>query len=673
LNHFLSNYLYRFLIQSNLNIFVEFLGKIEILVNEYLIISFLGRFKKSSLLMVMMLLTFLFAIDINPLQAQIPKTINTNSSPTQSTSSDLLEIEGPDSTIYNYVLLNDIFKLHTIDDSLASISFLHKDPMWHDGNELVNTGNRGSASYPLLYRPNVNIGFNDGYNQYYPYKLNLANFKFYEQNRPIADLNFSQLADQQNISVGAEFSRNFSNGLSFSINYKRLSQKGFFANQNTKSTNFGAGLRYKSKNERYNAFLIFIQNANEENHNGGILNLDDLNEQFLTNIPTILSDAKTRQQEQTYGIVQYYKLSRSTRDAWRIYLRNDLVYMPSYFQFGDDIINDSSDSLFYGNLAIDNRGIRRNLEIDHFKNAFYIHGEKIKGASSRLGITYDRFAIINGSDSTRNDLTLSYDGRLPILNKFFINVSGKLGLLKNAGNFDLTGQIEFNPSSSINLNTGIKFFNSEQNYNAQFLRLNDQIIINQNLDKSLGSILFGELQLIKLKFKASIAQSVVNKPVYWDTSGKVVQDNGVISVTSLSIAQNFRLWKLHFDNHLHFQILSDKIYPLPSFYSTHQLYYANSVFKKAMDINFGLDIRLINDYRGGQYQPVFGTYHLSDTNLPFFPAVNLYLMARISTFRVILMMENFSQSFVSEHNFDVINHPQFGSKFRFSVQWLLKD
>ncbi|HMU04753.1 MAG TPA: hypothetical protein PJ990_14065, partial [Saprospiraceae bacterium] len=139
------------------------------------------------------------------------------------------------------------------------------------------------------------------------------------------------------------------------------------------------------------------------------------------------------------------------------------------------------------------------------------------------------------------------------------------------------------------------------------------------------------------------------------------------------LKQNFRIWRIHLDNQFHYQVFSNNLYPLPSYYSTHQLYYSGSAFKKVMDLNIGLDVRLVDDFEGGVYHPVYGEFVKTDTNLPFFPAANLYLIARVSSFRAIIMLENFSQRFRNDINFDAIGHPQFDSKLRFGLYWLLKD
>ncbi|HMR89756.1 MAG TPA: hypothetical protein PKD51_16455 [Saprospiraceae bacterium] len=585
------------------------------------------------------------------------------------------EDSGLDTTIYMYVLLDNIFEKTNMVDTAANIQFLHRDPIWRDGNEQYNTGNRGSATSPLRYRPVINTGFNTGYDQYNIYKLTTDNFRFYEQNRPLTELSFTQLANQQNLHVGAEFSRNFSDGLSVSLNYNRISQVGIYNNQATKSTNFGIGFRYKSKSDKYNAFLVFLQNANEEQNSGGLQNISDLvDNEFRASIITKLNNARTRQQERTLALVQYLKLNNAKSKTWRVYLRNDLEYKPSYFIFSDNTLNTNNDSTFYGNLNIDTRGIRRYVTVNQIRNTFFINGERIAGVQGRLGLTFDHFNITNGSTpSSRTDLTLRFDGKVPIFSGLEMNTSAKLGLLNNAGNFDVSGKIDIKVSKIAKLASGIQVFRSEQSLHTNSLIINDQIIFTNNFTPSFGTILQADLDVPTLRFQAGFAQNIVNNPVFWNKDFLPTQLTGVLSNTYFRLKQNFRIWRIHLDNQFHYQVFSNNLYPLPSYYSTHQLYYSGSAFKKVMDLNIGLDVRLVDDFEGGVYHPVYGEFVKTDTNLPFFPAANLYLIARVSSFRAIIMLENFSQRFRNDINFDAIGHPQFDSKLRFGLYWLLKD
>lgn len=596
-------------------------------------------------------------------------TLKTNSSqPTDSQES------GPDSTIYKYIFTDDIFVVKEVSDSLADINFMHKYSLANNG-EYIHTGNYGAALQSIVYQNEINTGFSHGYNQYRMYQIRPESFKFYEQNRPLTDLFFSQLGNQENIMVGADFSRNFSNGLSVSLNYNRISQKGLYNGQDTKSTGFGIGIRYKSPKEKYNAFLIFTHNANEEGHTGGITydTILDINE-YRRSIAVNLQEASTRQQERNLSFIQYYKLNSVKNKEWNLYIRNDFQILPSYFKYTDNKVPDSINQSFYFGLNNDIRGLRRYTDISQYSDGFFVHGEKVKGVSGRIGIIYDLYQIQDTPKNyNRSDLTATFDGKIPFLKSFEIITKAKLGLLANAGNFDILGKMNIKVSKIASLDGGLRIFRSEPTYRSTLLNINDQNILDTTFSNPFGTVLFADLAIPKVKFSAGVTQSIVSNPIFWPKNGAATQFDGVYTMTYLKLAQNVKLGRFHLDNQVHFQLQNNNLYPLPDFFSSHQIYYAGRWFKKVMDISIGLDARLIPEYKGPTFHPLFGSFNLSDTNLPFFPASNLFILIRVSSFRAMFMIENFSQYFRKDVNFDVVNHPQFDPKFRMGFRWLLKD
>ena len=609
-----------------------------------------------------------------PIYAQRPTSFGQGGGNRPNQQTTTTQDTGPDTTIYEYILIDNIYKKTPLSDTLADISFMHNNMLIRNNVQSVHTGNFGSAAYPLTYRPKIFSGFASGYNQYDNYQLKLNTFRFYEQNRPISDLYFSQLTSQENINVRANFSRNFSKGLSVSVNYLRISQKGFYTGQDTKSTSFGIGLRYKSSSERYNAMLLFIHNATEEGHIGNIISENDLLIRFKKDIPVVLSQAATRQQERNVAFVQYLKLSDAKKSDFRLYIKNYTEYKPSYYKFYDNNINDSNDTLFYNVNNTDKRGLRRYLSINHLSNSFYINGEKSNGLNGKLGLVMDLFYIKDGTEpNNRFDLTGVFDGIVPVFRTLQLETKGKLGLAKNIGNFDFSGRLNIKISKLGSLSGFLRFFRSENPYNVNRLVINDIVEKENSFSKPVGTEFGGDLVIPSLRIKAGLSQTIVNKPIYWSVDGMATQSDGIFTSTYVKFEHILRIGHFNLNNHLHLQIFNTNLYPLPKYYSTHQLYYSGSWFKKVMDVSLGLDVRLIPDYNGPGFQPLYGEFHLTNSALPFFPASNLFFLARVSSFRAMIMMENFSQYFVTNTNFDVFGNPQFDPKLRFGFQWLLKD
>ncbi|KXK38262.1 MAG: hypothetical protein UZ09_BCD002001515 [Bacteroidetes bacterium OLB9] len=584
-------------------------------------------------------------------------------------------ISGKDSIpiIYKYVLVNDIFSIQEAIDTLADIAFIHRVSTSNQG-EYINTGNYGSAMQSLIFQNDIHTGQNVGYLQYRNFQLTKDNFKLFEPNRPLADLFFSQVGSQDNISAQADFSRNFSDGLSVSLNYKRISQKGFYENQAAKATTFGFGLRYQSPSKNYDAILLFLQNANQESNNGGI-SYDSLvyTENFRKAITTRLSNAETRQQEQTMSLIQYFRLNRKSNDRWNLYVQNDLTYQPSYFKYYDTEVNDeSAESLYFG-FNDTPKGLRRYLDVKNISDGFYVHGSGINGIAGKVGLLYEHFIFDDRPVSVRkNDLTAIADGKIPFLKYFELDLKGKLGLLENAGLFNLSAGMDINIGKIGRLDGGIQIFRAQPSYRTTHLHINNQIFRDTSFSKPFGSEIHAGIYIPSIKLSADLKQSIINNPVYWDYNGLSAQHEGIFTITQLHISHRLKIKSFNLNNDVYFQLQSDYLYPLPKLFTTHQLYYSGKWFQ-AMEINIGLDGRLIPDYQGPAFNPLTSAYHLSDTTLPFFPTANFFVSAKVSMFRAFFTMENFSQYFMDTHNFDVVHYPAMDPSFRMGFSWLLKD
>ena len=96
----------------------------------------LNAYKKgfylSALLLYFIMLSFIS-------QAQRPSNFgqgNNTANPAQEEQND-----GPDSTVYEYFITDNIFEKYTLKDSLADTKFLHRNTLQNSGHESIHTGN----------------------------------------------------------------------------------------------------------------------------------------------------------------------------------------------------------------------------------------------------------------------------------------------------------------------------------------------------------------------------------------------------------------------------------------------------------------------------------------------------------------------------------------------------
>lgn len=550
------------------------------------------------------------------------------------------------------------------------------DPTKLSGNEHVTTGGTFSPANRLLYAPGVNITFHHGYDQYNVYAKRFDNFRFYTATQPQTDVFFSQFANQLNFSAGARVAVPFRSGWSFSLDFFRVNEQGFYRSQAIKSTNLATGLRYIQPGGRYSFILGYTQHAHDEENNGGLIDPYTLSSFPLrSSAPVFIIGAKTRQQQRSFSVVQFLNLAG--KKNWKLYARNTLLYEPSYFKFSH--ATTARDTLYYGTYLKDTRGIRRFIDLERYHAGFFLHGENAGGLRGSIGIRYDHFVLENqGLRNNRSDITAIFRGNLPLFKVFELQTVAALGLGGNAGNFDLRGSMIFNLKKWANLKGEARFYLSEPTYAQEILILNRETIFNQSLEKSFGSRFSGTLEIPFSKTSFTLHQHLHTNPVFWafneNSTGKIdieTRQADLLSLTAFHIRQDLSFYNITFNHAVFFQFFNENLYNLPSWYSVHQLYYQFRIFRKALELSLGGELRLIPEYEGIGYSPVHGQFFSDDTTvMPFVPDADLVLNAKIKTFRISFILENAGPLLGFSHNFDVRDYPRMDPLLRFSLRWV---
>ncbi len=581
----------------------------------------------------------------------------------------------PDTIILRYFKLSDITTFYDFQDSTLDNFFHQYDPAKRRWIDYQNLGNAGSAARSQVYESKPYIGFDEGLNQYDLYNYKLDDFRFFENNTPLTNVFFTPVGGQQNFVIRSDFARSFNDGTSISLNYRRIRQQGFYSNQLTKTTNFGVSLRYQSEDKKYTGFLSILSNVNEEGQNGGIdetLSPSDLGDR--ANVPIVSADAQTRHQQKQYSLINYYQLNKPEKNQVQYLLRYDLKFDRRYYKFNDATTSAPSDSLEYGDFNIEDRGIRFYNKINKISNAFYAYASNGEKLNIRAGLVYDRYDIDQlGFDSGFDNLYVDFKGDVPITKSISIQSTGQLGLGDGAGDFHLRGSLNLDLGNWIDVNGGAAFYRYTPDLISRSLVLNGLKVDGweKDLTKPVGSDLFGEFTIPKLKIKGNIKQSLVTNAIYYDSKSTVRQTEEIFSSTSISIANEFTFWKLGMENYAMFQIFNDNIYNLPTLYTKHNLHITGYLFDKALYARFGAEIRLNPSHTGSDYSQVIGQFRQSNETLGFYPMTDVYFTGKVKTFRLFLRFENVNNLFQNEVAYQVANYPQFDFKMRLGVSWLL--
>lgn len=585
----------------------------------------------------------------------------------------------PDTTIFRSFTLLDISDFTDFVDTTLDNSLKFGDPSRDPFQPRANLGNVSSASHPLLYSPVRVTRFHSGYHEYEPYNVTLDQFRYFKTNRAISDLYFSSIANQENLSIKTDFTRNFSNGIQLSVNYRRNSNIGFYSTQRARTTNFGSGIWYQSPSDKYNFFLTYVSNVNTEEQNGGITTDTVYGTEFAEfreAIPTFLSDANTRHQQRSIRASNYYKISSPDSSNWNLQLQYDLEYSWNYWNYDDVLNNTEADSILYQEYKVDNRGMRTYIKDNSLSQAAFIHGIGPKGYQGKVGLQYDRHKVTQANrDSTINDLSLRFDASIPFIKSLQLYSKGSLGLGANAGSFDIDGFVNINVKDWARLKGGTSFFRRSIELTEDQFWVNDQKIFDNDFSKPFGSILYGTLSIPKLNSSITLKQTLENNPIMWGDNALPYQFDGLFSSTQLNANIHLSLGNWHLENYIQYQLLSEDIIDLPELVSTHLLYWDGNLFSNKMNLRCGVQSRMLPEYTSQRFMPAIGRFHTGVQSNNYYTDIDVFISFRVQSMRMFFQMQNVADFWNGEREIDyqVENYPQFDAKLRYGIRWLLFD
>ncbi|MEM8525781.1 MAG: putative porin [Bacteroidota bacterium] len=270
------------------------------------------------------------------------------------------------------------------------------DPANQESVRYANLGNFGSSHRPFYYATPFRQGFDVGYHQFDLYYIQPENVQFNILEKPFTRIFYSRGATQSDGYFKGQFSRNFADGLSFTIEGKTIRQLGEsrqFPNQRVEDEAVGTGLWWNAPNEKYDAFLYFTSNSTEQEENGGIetppiegdaLVVGGSNSQtadvFLPN------GTQTRHSHRTAGFKHYLKFTKqdTAKNASREFTAfHKIQFQSSNFKFSDELRDTAGRRDYYGEqLYVDRRGLRNFIRWQVLENTVQLGTFRLKGKSN---------------------------------------------------------------------------------------------------------------------------------------------------------------------------------------------------------------------------------------------------------------------------------------------------
>jgi len=317
------------------------------------------------------------------------------------------------------------YREQVFDDTLLSVAFRQNEPTRRRRMEYRHLGVNGSPARPLFYESTWRRGLDVGFHQFDVYRIDIDSVKHYRLEKPYTQAAYNTGGEQANGYFTAKFSRDFANGLNFSLDYRRLAYLGtrtLFPDQNVRNTSLGLGFWIQTKAQRYQAFISMASNRFDLNNNGGIAEGPDEEGDFSTpgSAEVFLDETGTRYSQTDVRYAHFFRLgkvpefarqeappqrptrripgiqrdslggradsltsvappvqppaalsdssSATTDNKQQFWLGHTLTYSTNSYVFFDRSI--AADSAYYGVFATDPRGLRQFVGHRSVRNEF---------------------------------------------------------------------------------------------------------------------------------------------------------------------------------------------------------------------------------------------------------------------------------------------------------------
>ena len=601
-------------------------------------------------------------------------------------------------------------QLETIDTVLFDIEFY--SPVKQAQTFSQDLGITGSASTPLILSFDPKMSFDIGIHAYDLYIRDLSEAVLIETTTPFTQLSYTMGPEKENV-FRIQHAQSFKDKqIKASIDFKLFNTIGFYTHQKTDVKNFNTNFSYQTKDKRYSIEGVYFYNKLILEENGGIIydslyedNLESNRQIISVNLTTaenfikysgigIRQDFYISKAEPDYSAipdtntldlagysVQHYRkpyfdpitplgrLSHTFLYSKEIYQHTDsdgaanfYSSVPNFPEEISDIFDSIGHSIIENTISYSNTAYKDNLEDPKFLT--YSFG---------LGLNAHRY--LQYSKTVSSNFTFSEINPQARLQLFFTKQIRILAFGLYSYRSDNTSAYKIN--GDLNLQVKKNTFNvailssSTQPKLMYEHFLSDYFQWDNNFKNE-------KIQEIRFQFtrkgtEINAKTGVLHDYLYFDSAISPQQYSAALSYFNISVYQEVRLGNFGIDLNLIYQGVSDEsIMRLPKLFSNTKFFYTNSLFKGAMEMQLGINMRYFSSYYANAYMPALRSFYIQDEkefgNYPYF---DVFLNAQIKRARLFIKYEQLNSGFMPQNYFISPHYANADAALKFGVIWQL--
>ena len=637
---------------------------------------------------------------------------------------------GPKTTrvIYEGEVQRDSVRGTPIDTTLT---FWPQARYWlHDTTFQQDLGAMGTASRPLLYQPNLQLGARFGRNVFDRYTRDGSQVPYYDSRSPYSFFRYVQGSSGEQV-FEISYSRSLKKNFSIGVDYERIASNQVLNTSGNQwlveHNNFTLFGRFQTEDGRYHLLANYSASRQRTREQGGIwpqpngLTKKGSPEGVVDSLfnygdeRVYLTAAVNIDDRDQVHLFQSYRLLGRGFTAFHI-----LDVRRQFNGYTDDALPrdvNTGNLLFYP-VTGPNRGTYRNPTATNdyatyrqAENTFGVlgHSDRIEyrlyarrrdasltAYSTQPGLSGPGVAHQKVTDLYYGQVFLGGEAAFNYHTIYAVQVEGEIKPAISTPEYRLQGRIRTGPLSAELLSTSYsptltqqRFVGNHYEWPAQAAGRSDSIRyrdVAQNLTKlnnfsnTKANQLTVRLQQ-RLPFLAEHAleasATVVNLTnlIYYNQQGVPQELAGSKQLLIGFARHRFRLGNVHFDNEATYTKGGDgEGLRIPALVTNSRVYYQRRVFGHALLAQVGGEVYYQSRFRGYQYAPSTQQFYLQDDfTMQDFAVANVFVAADISSATIFLKVAYVNQGLGSDGYFTTPYYTGYPRRFQFGVRWKFFD
>lgn len=509
-------------------------------------------------------------------------------------------------------------------------------------------------------------------------KPNIFNTKLFKLSgfKPYTNVTYIN-ASRKEQQFSIRHAQGFGKLLFFDFDFKKISSPGAYVNQEANNTTFRGKLQYHSKKDNYE---ITFSNGIRRNYymeNGGLLNLKDYENglfddarNYLVNLESSNSYLK-RYDYRLEQRLDLFKWNSDSLDKKKIYFKHQISYSTQQKVFFD---NDPLSSI-YNEIYFDTLFTVDSIYNNNISNTGFL-GLRANNFSFELFGQYDRKKYLQSAGISKiyNNTYTGFASH--IKNKSLTTDAIGKYCVDGYSKGDIESELILSYDKDIyKINGGMSYFLNEPDLKYVYYHSNHFIWKNLDLEKQSVLDFHLDFKLKKLQIKFTAESKLLNNTLYYDSLSIANQDKNTASISTFSLAKDYRILNFHFRTAFIYQITSDEIlFPLPEMIGRQILYYQKHIFKGALKFQFGVGFSYSSVYYGYAYMPALAEFYVQDNyKVGYYPRIDVFINTHLKRAQIFLKYEHFNAGKSLHKSNAIPGYPPMNKSLKFGISWNMFD